>query len=90
MLCQLRWLTSPVRQNVAAVAGKDRALARVFIRRTRGEILRQLKNAFIELVATEQFHHQGGSYYATLGAKRAAGDECTDDSDLKKRLRTHE
>ena len=81
MLCQFQWLTHPVCQNVAAATVSDRTLAHDFIWRARGDILQQLKTAFRELV-TEQFHHQSTSYFATLGAKRAAGDSDRDyDSD---------
>ena len=78
MLCQLQWSTPPVSQNVAAVTVCDRALARDFIRRTREDILHQLKTAFRELVVSEQFHHQSCSYFATLGAKRPASDSGRD------------
>ena len=78
MLCQLQWSTPPVCQNVAAVSVCDRALARDFIRRTREDILHQLKTAFRELVVSEQFHHQSCSYFATLGAKRPASDSGSD------------
>ena len=57
MVCQLRWFALPVRQNLAVVAADNRALAREFIRRTRQDILRQLKTAFCELVVTEHFFH---------------------------------
>ena len=88
MVCQLRWFALPVRQNLAVVAADDRALARDFIRRTRQDILRQLKTAFRELVVTEHFFHQDSSYYATLGAKRAAGDDSNDNDPKGKRQRT--
>ena len=39
---------------------------------TQADILYQLKIAFHELVMTEEFHHEGDAYYATLGATQAS------------------
>ena len=74
ILCQLRWLTHPVHQNVAAVTASDHTLAHDYIWHTRGEILRQLNTAFHKLVVIKQFHHQSTSYFVTLDVKWAAGD----------------
>ena len=90
MLCQLPLLTPAVCQNIAAVTSPDRALARSFIQRIRGEILRNLKTAFRELVMVEQFYHQGNAYDATFAKPAASdGDRDYNDSDPKrKRQRT--
>ena len=86
MLCQIPYFTPAVFQNGALITGDDRTLVRNVIQRTRGEILRQLKAAFRQLVMAEQFHHQGDSYYyATLGEKRAASN--TDNNPKGKKLR---
>ena len=63
-------------------------MARDFIRRTRQDILHQLKTTFRELVVIDPVFHQDSSYYATLGAKRAAGDDSNDNDPKGKRQRT--
>ena len=90
MLCQLPFLTPAVCQNIATVTSPDRALARSIIQRIRGEILRNLKTAFRELVMVEQFYDQGNAYYATFAKPVASdGDRDYNDSDPKrKRQRT--
>ena len=90
MLCQLPLLSPAVCQNIAAVTSPDRALACSFIQRIRGEILRNIKTAFRELVMVKQFYHQGNTYYATFAKPAASdGDRDYNDSDPKrKRQRT--
>ena len=94
MLCQVSFLSPAVCRAVAVVAGKDRALARDFIQRTRADILCRLKIAFRELIMVGQFAYQGDAYYANLGATQASDNTTTtnDDSDLeatkRKRQRT--
>ena len=94
MLCQVYFLSPDVCRAVPIVAGKDRALARDFIQRTRADILCWLKIAFRELIMVGQFTYQGDAYYANLGATQASDDTTTtnDDSDSeapkRKRQRT--
>ena len=87
MLCQGSFLSPAVGHAITIVAGEDRALARDFIQRTRGEILRQLKIAFRELIMAGQFIHQGVSYYANLGATQASDDSNTANDEAPKQKR---
>ena len=70
VLRQHQWSNPHAHRSQAAISCGDRASARRFIQRARTDILRQLKIAFYELVATEAIYLKGGAYYATLGAVR--------------------